>query len=418
MSEDTTTRAEEPIPDPELFSTGPLRLVTKLLMEGNPRPDHAQVRRLREFAQAGDPLADAVVAMMHDLPPGEGHRMFEQALTEGIDSLDDPPEAFRDFFRSVEATPYWLDTDQLEAGARAITRTGLWGLFPLGDMSLMGGYLASRATKTLVGTGEIEYMSNRRLVETAIWWIDVTTPGALSRHALGYTSALRVRLVHAYVRVAMRRRADWDYVAWDQPVNQVQTVGTLLLFSQVFLIGTRILGIRYSARERAAILHLWRYVGWLMGVDDELLPVTEHDCWRLLWLLDATEFNPDEDSKRLAKALMSTHAAAGGGLGPLSGLVGRAAVHLHGSISRLVLGKTNSDFLGLPNDPVAQAAVLGISAANFAAETTRQRLPGATLLQEKFGELARRRYVDRLSKRFRPDRSYTSHMRTTFQPAA
>lgn len=405
------------IPEPELFRTGALRVITKLLTDGDPRPDHAQVRRLREFAQAADPLADAVVEMLRERPD-DGRELFEQALEDGIDSLDDPPEALRAFFRSVEATPYWLDTELLDTGARAITRTGLWGLFPLGDMSLMGGYLASRATKTLVGTGEIQYMANRRLVETAMWWIDVTTPGAMRKHELGYISALRVRLVHAHVRAAMNSRDDWDYEAWDRPINQVQTVGTLLLFSQVFLLGTRVLGIRYSKRERDAILHLWRYIGWLMGVDEELLPVTENDCWRLLWLLDATEFNPDEDSQRLAQALLGTHAAVGQGLGPLSAPVGRAWTNLHASISRLVLGKANSDFLGLPNDPIARAVVLALAGASFAAETTRQRLPGATLLQEKLGALARRRYITRLSKIFQPDATYTSHMRTTPQRAA
>ncbi len=44
-----------------------------------------------------------------------------------------------------------------------------------------------------------------------------------------------------------------------------------------------------------------------MGVDDELLPTGEEDAWRLLWLLAATEFIPDDDSKRLAKALIHTN---------------------------------------------------------------------------------------------------------------
>ncbi|TCP57277.1 uncharacterized protein DUF2236 [Tamaricihabitans halophyticus] len=414
-SAEPATTAE--LPEPQMFRDGPLRLASMLLMDGNARPDHAQVARLRELAQTTDPLADAVVAAIRELPPKTGHAMFERALTDGIDAIPEAPPAFHDFFRSVEATPYWLDRGQLEAGARAITRTGLWGLFPLGDMSLMGGYLASRATKTLVGTGEIEYMANRRLVETATWWIDVTTPGALEPHALGYVSALRVRLVHAYVRAAMHKRDDWDYESWDQPINQVQTVGTLLLFSKVFLLGTRALGIRYTAKERAAILHLWRYVGWLMGVTDELLPVTEKDCWRLLWLLDATEFSPDEDSRRLATALLKTHEAAGSRFGPLAGVVGQASVRLHGAISRLTLGKRHADFLGLPNDPLVQATVLGLAATTFVTETTRRWLPGATRLQERFGSLTRRQYVEQLGNRFNPDRTYTARVQSADRAA-
>ncbi|MFG1640390.1 oxygenase MpaB family protein [Amycolatopsis sp. NPDC049252] len=393
--------------DPELFREGGFRLASRLFIEGDIRGDERQVARLREFAQVEDRLADDVVAWMAQQPRGQGHRRFEDALENGVEA-EGPLKAF---FDAVEAKPYWVDDERLERGARTITRAGLLGLFPLGDMSLMGGYLASRATKSLVGTGEIENKATRRLVETAAWWIDVTTPGALKHGRTGYASALRIRLVHAHVRAAMNRRDDWDYAAWDKPVNQVQTAGTLLLFSLVYVFGTQLLGLRYSARERGDILHLWRYIGWLMGVDDELLPSGEEDAWRLLWLLAATEFIPDDDSKRLAKALVEANAAVGEGRGAVGKVLSHVSVAVHSSISRLVLGKTNADFLGLPNDPVAQAVIVGVAGVNFAAETVRRFIPGATALQERIGEAGRRGYVKRLEKIFSPDTTYAQHMR-------
>jgi mpaB/rubber oxygenase-like protein len=393
--------------EPELFRQGGFRLAQRLFIEGDIRGDERQVARIREFAQVQDRLADDVVAWMAQQPKGHGRRLFENALKNGVET----PGPLKAFFEQVNAKPYWVDDERLERGAKAITRAGLLGLFPLGDMSLMGGYLASRATKSLVGTGEIEYQATRRLVETAAWWIDVTTPGALKHGEQGYASALRIRLVHAHVRAAMNRRDDWDYAAWDRPVNQVQTAGTLLLFSLVYVFGTQLLGLRYSARERGDILHLWRYIGWLMGVDDELLPSDEEDAWRLLWLLAATEFIPDDDSKRLAKALIEANAAVGEGRGAVGKVLSHVSVAVHSSISRLVLGKTNADFLGLPNDPVAQAAIVAVAGVNFAAETVRRFIPGATALQERIGEAGRRGYVKRLEKIFAPDTTYAQHMR-------
>jgi hypothetical protein len=399
---------DERLPDPELFQQGGFKLAARLFGPGDIRGTKEQVRRFRGFAQAEDPLADAVVAMIHRLPGGRGRALFEQALSDGIATIERPPRELVEFFGAVESAPYWLDQDRIERGARAITRTGLLGLFPLGDMSLMGGYLASRATKSLVGTGEIEHMAGRRLVETAAWWIDVTTPGKLRRGESGYVSALRVRLVHAHVRAAMNHRRDWDYAAWDRPVNQVQTTGTLLLFSHVFVLGTQLLGVRYTERERADILHLWRYVGWLLGIDEELLPASEDDAWRLLWLMATTEFIPDEDSKRLAKALLVSHEGIGDGRGTVGKVISHVSVRVHSSISRLVLGRTNADFLELPNDPIAQGAVLTAAAVNFAAETARRYIPGATSLQEL---MERRRYVTRLAKVFKLDPTYARHMR-------
>ncbi|EIF01102.1 oxygenase MpaB family protein [Saccharomonospora glauca] len=410
-------KADERLPEPELLREGGFRIAARLFARGDIRSTERQRRRLREFAQREDPLADAVVEMTRAMPRGRGRALFDEAAERGIDSLDDPPRELVDFFRRVEATPYWVDQRRLERGARAIVRTGVLSLFPLGDMALMGGYLASRATKPLVGTGEIEHAASRRLIETTRWWLDVTTPGALRIGGVGYASALRVRLVHAYVRAAMNRREDWDYSSWDRPINQVQTAGTLLLFSLVYVVGMQALGVRYSESERADIIHLWRYVGWLMGVDDELLPATEDDAWRLWWLLMVTEFGPDEDSRRLAAALLRSYAEIGG-RGPLGKVWGELAVRLHGSISRLVLGKTNSDFLGLPDDPLAQAGVLLAAAGNFAAETVRRCVPGATLVQERLGALVRERYAERLARLLDHDRTYARHMRTSVEPAA
>ncbi len=397
----------ERLPDPELFRQGGFRVASRLFFEGDIRGDERQIARLRQFAQREDPAVDVLVPLLR----GGGRELFEQALRQGIDSVEKPPKELEAFFRDVEATPYWVDPARLDRGARAITRAGLLGLFPLGDVSLMGGYLASRATKSLVGTGEIEYKAAQRLVETATWWIDVTTPGALAPGAEGYASALRVRLVHAHVRAAMNRRDDWDYAAWDKPVNQVQTAGTLLLFSLVYVFGTQLLGLRYSARERADILHLWRYIGWLMGVDEELLPAGEDDAWRLLWLLAATEFIPDDDSKRLAKALMKSHAGIGAGRGAAGKVLAHVSVATHGSISRLLLGKRNADFLELPDDPVAQAAVVAVAGVNFAAETVRRLVPGATALQERIGAAGRRHYLRQITKAFRLDPTYGRHMK-------
>ncbi|MPY79187.1 MAG: DUF2236 domain-containing protein [Actinophytocola sp.] len=408
----------ERLPDPELFATGRLQRAVRLAGNRDLRADAAQLARLRQFAQADDPLADAVVAMIHAMPRGEGRKLFEQALADGIDSIDNPPEPLADFFRDVEATPYWVDFDRIDNGARSIIRTGLLGMFPLGDMSLMGGYLASRAVKTLVSTGDLEHTAARRLAETASWWIDVTTPGSLRPQGEGMRAALRIRLVHAFVRDAMNRRDDWDYDAWDRPVNQVQTVGTLLLFSLVFLLGTQLLGIRYTLREREDVMHLWRYVGWLMGVDDELLPGSEADAWRLLWLLATTEFIPDEDSKRLANALLAQNANIGAGLGPLSGVVGSASVSLHAAISRMLIGSSNADYLGLPRNRLTDAAVRGIAAATFVTETARMRVPGATRLQQKIGELTRSRYLAQVSKMLPLDRSYSRSMDARVDGAA
>ncbi|MFC9893151.1 oxygenase MpaB family protein [Nocardia sp. NPDC127579] len=398
------------LPTPPLFTEFPFKYAVPVFAPGDLRCTAAQRDSFRRFAQVGDPLADEVVAMFGRLPVGEGRRMFERAVESGIDSVPDAPAALRAFFAQVEAEPYWLDRGKLDRGARVVGRTSVWGGVAMGMFALMGGYLASRADKALVGTGDLNSMAPRRLAETTQWWLDVTTPGALHRHSVGYQSVLRVRLMHALVRAGMNRRPDWDYAAWDHPVNQVLTVGTLGLFSMANLVGAQALGLRFSAGEKDAVFHLWRYVGFLLGIDQEILPTNETDTWRAFWILADTEFIPDADSQRLAQALMS----AAGGLFVGTDTAAQRAVRriVTGymlAYSRIVLGPTNSDFLGLPDRQLFKSAVLATAAVNSVLEAPRQLIPGATRLTENLGARIRTRLVRGSVARNGGDRTYARH---------
>jgi hypothetical protein len=279
-------------------------------------------------------------------------------------------------------------------------RTGLVGIgLALPGLALTGGYLASKADKPLVRTGDLRRMAPRRLNETATWYVDVTSPGGLDRFAPGFTGTLRVRLMHAMVRAAMNRRADWDYGGWDTPVNQVQLAGTLMLFSLANLAGCQAMGVHFSDRERNAVFHFWRYVGLLMGVHPELVPTCEEDTWRLFWLEADTEFLPDGDSMRLAQAL---HGDRGEGRA-----VELARAYLS-SYSRLILGKSNADRLGLTDNKALQAAVLASAAVNRVLEY-RHLIPGMTWLSEELGQRARIGLVSRGLTETGGDRSYRRH---------
>ncbi|MEV0296624.1 oxygenase MpaB family protein [Nocardia sp. NPDC050710] len=398
------------LPTPRLFTEFPFKYAVPVLAPGDLRCTAAQRDSFRRFAQVGDPLADDVVAVIKRLPVGEGRRMFEIAVERGIDSVPDAPAELRAFFDQVEADPYWLDRAKIDRGARVVGRTSVWGGIAMGMFALMGGYLASRADKTLVGTGDLDTMAPRRLAETTQWWLDVTTPGGLERYRVGYQSVLRVRLMHALVRSGMNRRPDWDYEAWDQPVNQVLTVGTLGLFSMANLVGAQALGLRFSAAEKDAVFQLWRYVGFLLGIDPEILPTCETDTWRAFWILADTEFIPDRDSQRLAQALIP----AAGGLfvgtdTAAQRALRRVITQYMVAYSRIVLGPSNSDFLGLPDSRFFKGAVMATAAVNGALEVPRQIVPGATRFQERIGARIRTRLVRGSIARNGGDRSYARH---------
>ncbi|MCV7193993.1 oxygenase MpaB family protein [Mycolicibacterium brumae] len=390
------------LPNPQALREFPFKYFVPLLASGDVRATAAQRSDFRKFADMGDPLADDVVAMIARMPPRVGRAMFETAVDRGLDAVEDPPEELVAFFNQVENQPYWLDYDKLALAARVSMRTGLVGIgLALPGLALTGGYLASRADKPLVGTGDLYAMAPRRLNETATWYIDVTSPGGLDRFADGFTGALRVRLMHAQVRAAMNRRPDWDHQNWDTPINQAQLAGTLLLFSLANLVGCQAMGMRFNDRERDAVFHFWRYVGLLMGVHPELVPTSEADTWKLMWLEAETEFVPDEDSLKLAQALHNRRDD--------DALTQMARSYLS-AYSRLMLGRTNADRLGLADNKALQAAVLATAAANRVLDYHRL-VPGMTWLAEEMGQRARRGFVTKGLAMTGGDRSYRRHDR-------
>jgi hypothetical protein len=405
---------DDPPADPVLFREFPFNIGLRVLAPGNIRPTAQQRDAYRRFTQMGDPLADNLVEAFRRLPAGEGRRQFETAVEHGIDAVDDPLPELVDFFAQVDARPYWVDQHKLDLASRVTGRIGVVaGFTSLAMLSLMGGYLASRADKTLVATGDLDQMAPRRLAETLTWTVDVTGPGALGRFEAGFKGALRVRLMHAMVRAGINRRSDWNYAEWDQPVNQSTLAGTLLLFSLGNVVGSQALGLRFNRREKDAIYHFWRYVGYLLGVDVQILPTSELDTWRLLWLQADYEFRPDEDSRRLAQALAKT-------VGPLligadNGAVARVkryvVTHFLCSYSRLILGRSNADALGLVDSKVFQALVVAVAGVNQVLEYPRLLIPGATRRRERIGrrnlnELARRTMLQHSG-----DRTYQRHDR-------
>jgi len=407
-----TPVGDSPVLDPPLFREFPFNIGLRMLAPGDIRPTAEQRERYQRFTRMGDPLADNLVAAFRRLPAGEGRAQFEMALEHGIETVENPLPELVAFFAAVDARPYWVDQRKLDYAVRVAARIGMVaGFTSMSMFSLMGGYLAARADKTLVFTGDLEAMAPRRLAETLTWTVDVTAPGALERFASGFCSTLRVRLMHAMVRAGMGRRPDWDFDDWDHPVNQSTMAGTLMLFSLGNVVGSQALGVQFSRRDKDALYHFWRYVGFLLGVDAELLPANEADTWRLLWLQADYEFRPDEDSTRLGQALRAA-------LGPLA--VGRSShpaaqtarsvtTELLCAYSRLILGPSNADALQLPDNKLAQLLVAGLVATNFTLRYPMRFVPGLDRIWESVGRRNIEIFSSRALRKHRGDRSYRRH---------
>lgn len=261
---------------------------------------------LQRFLNAGDPLADDVVSAFGQMPSGRGRRYLLQALSEGIDMVPDAPEPLHALFKQLDEVPFWVDWSTLDRGGQLVRRTGLLGALTLSCYALPLAYSSGAGIKPLVFSGRLVNRAKRRLSETAHFNLEVTAPGGLRRHASGFSTIVRVRLMHAQVRYLLRRSPRWNADAWGAPINQLDMAGTNLFFSVLLIEGLRKLGFHFSKDEVNDVIQLWRYCGYLIGIHPDLLCANESDGHRLADILKTTRFTPDADSRKLVKALMET----------------------------------------------------------------------------------------------------------------
>jgi hypothetical protein len=260
-----------------------------------------RVDRLGAFLSRVDPLADAVVVDIEGMR--DGFRLFEAAARDGIASVPRAPDSFHALFTSVERTPFWVDWDILDRGGEVLLRAGVLGGLVLGLKSLVLGYTSPAGNKPLVFSGRLQEHASRRVNETAKFVHATIMPGSMHPHREGWQITLKVRLMHARVRRMILGTGRWD-PAWGAPINQHDMLGTSLLFSIAVLSGLRTLGVRIPIEAADAYMHLWRWSGWLSGLDPELLVTAESEGDRIVELISATQAEPDDDSRALTRALL------------------------------------------------------------------------------------------------------------------
>jgi len=364
---------------------GPLRW----LIRGNPEPSAGQWQAIGESWNQGDPVMDRLVHWMAAEGLGKTKPLFDRALEQGLGP--DAPTPLRRFFAEVEARPAWVNPQLLDEGARACGISGLAGLYVLRDLGLMAGYQASAINRTLVLTGSLQKGAQRRTAETTKWWIDATRPGGMERGAPGWRGTLQVRLIHAMVRRHLQRHPEWDAAELGLPVNQGDMHGTYLAFSVIFLFGQRLLGVPLTAREGRAAMHLWKYIGWLLGLDERWLGDSEQAGRIALYQHALAQAPPDESSRQLGRPLMDEPLQRK--YRNLGWLRGRWNHAKHLSIERAFLGRAGMRALGLPEDVLPWYPVLSFG-PRLGWHLAHRLLPGGRERLVRQGLKAQEEYLE------------------------
>lgn len=268
-----------------------------------------RVTRLVTFLDRVDPLADAVIEAIEELPPGAGWRFVEEAGARGIASVPRAPQAIRALFEQIETVPVWADWRAIDYGGQLLLRSGFLGGIVLGTKSLVHGYASPAGNKPLIFTARLEQQASRRVNETARFVQAVCQPRGMRPGADGWQIAIRVRLIHAQVRRMILKTGRWRPEDWGAPINQHDMAGTSLLFSLSVIVGLQSLGLHIPDEEAERYMQLWRFVSHVLGVDPELNSASVYDGTGLATMISAIQGPPDDDSRSLTRALLETSRA-------------------------------------------------------------------------------------------------------------
>lgn len=255
------------------------------------------VETLTDHALLADDYAYQAMLDFKDKSNSTSWRTFDRALEHGIDSIDDPTPGLVAIFEQLDRVPEWVDFDQLYRGAVAFWRAGpivppvlAWG-------AIAGGFSMYSATRPVLFSGRLRKMDQvgTRLIESFRYVVAAYTPGGMRRYEDGFRLTAKVRMIHAAVRHSLGSSDAWDWANWGIPINNLDCMVTQAgQFGVKFIDAVQSSGIRYSERELEDIFALSRYVGYVIGVPEEILHTDYEDARRKTELHTLIELPPDE----------------------------------------------------------------------------------------------------------------------------
>lgn len=221
----------------------------------------------------GDEPMDAVVLAFTKIGMSRGRRMLDQALDNGIDTVEDAPPALVDLFRHLDRPPEWFDAGTWERGRRLWINASLAGKTTMMLSDAMGTFVGAEVSAATGQTRRFLADFRRRELETVTWFHDVTRPGGADRHSEVFKSTVRVRLMHAQARLALRRIwGDEHFARQGNPISNAMTMGAAVTFGLLPLLFDHAHGRRVTPGDLDSVMLYWAYIAHLMGVADELIP--------------------------------------------------------------------------------------------------------------------------------------------------
>lgn len=292
----------------------------------------------------GDPLADNLVKQLFDKKEQANfYRIFQLDAAAVMDAEN---SELKSFLLDTRPLPQWFDAERILKGQKFYKKFAMPIMTLLGGLSLPYCYAASPGNKALYLSDKMRKSPGKRLVDTADFIITVSTALNISENSEAQISINKLRLIHAVARYYILNSSKWS-MEWGIPINQEDMAGTNLAFSYIIVKGLQKSGYMITEREKENFLALWRYIGYQLYIQDELLPSTLKEAERLEQTIRKRHFKESEEGFTLAKELITYYKTMTKGVD----------AYLLESQIRYWLGALAADCVGLKADKLKDTLV-------------------------------------------------------------
>ena len=224
---------------------------------------------LNNMRKEGDPLADRLLAQMDQ--DGVLNGAWRDLIDVVVEEAKSRGGIYQEFIDFSYRVPDWVDFDLMKASQRMIFTKMPNTLFT-GVTTFFGGSFVPSALSVAASSQFVE-QGKPRLIESATFILKPALgmrPGSIAHYEL-----IRVRVIHAAIRFFMNKKRGKhvgdSLLGEDEYVNQSQMAYFLTSFSYIHLRTAIRMGMKLSDEEINSHHHRWQYMGYLMGVDPELL---------------------------------------------------------------------------------------------------------------------------------------------------
>jgi hypothetical protein len=253
---------------------------------------------------SGDPQADDFIRYVFDDPVKKQQLQQWMAGPSNSQHLKLLQNTFPGFAFIDKATelPAWAQPSLMKTGSVFYARHSEIIMSLLGLLSLPYCYNAANGAMVLYLSELIRKQTTKRLYDTAVFVWDVMGPDAFSKDGNAFEEILKVRIMHAAVRYYTLQSGKWDD-SWGLPINQEDMAGTNLSFSLIVIRGLRMLGYSISQEDQAAFMRMWAVVGFLSGLDEDLIPENAKMAQQLDAIIKRRQFSVSAHGQELTKSL-------------------------------------------------------------------------------------------------------------------